>query len=105
MLYLRTSTLHEEHDMTEPTPEAVPAEAKAPKEPRATIARDEAVLAFVTEAGEAGVTRKQVLAKLHEGEPTLSASQAYLTLNRLKAAGKVTRTHVEGDHKWTAVAA
>jgi Fe2+ or Zn2+ uptake regulation protein len=93
--------------MTEPTPEATEAEkpAKAPKEPRATIARDEAVLAFVTEGGEAGVTRKAVVAKLRETDADLSPSQGYLTLNRLKAANKIDRRQVEGVHFWVAAPA
>jgi Fe2+ or Zn2+ uptake regulation protein len=92
---------HEEYDMTEPTPEAA---AVAVKEPRATIARDERVLAVIAEAGTAGLTRKQVVAAIHEIEPGTSASQGYLTLSRLRAAGKIVRTHVDGEHRWSVVA-
>lgn len=94
--------------MTE-TVEAPAAEkpAKAPKEPkppRATIARDAKVLEFVASTGEAGTSREDVLDHLRVDEPELSASQAYLTLNRLKAAGKVTRVFTKGGHRWSAVA-
>lgn len=81
--------------------ETAPAEA-TPKAERATIARDAKVLTFLTEGGK---TRKEVVAFLHVDEPDLSASQAYLTLNRLKAAGKASRAFVGGEHRWSAVAA
>lgn len=78
---------------------------KAEKAPRVTIARDAKVLAFVTEAGEAGVLREDVVTFLRVDEPDLSTSQVYLTLNRLKAAGRVDRKFTGGKHRWAAVTA
>lgn len=81
-----------------------PAPAKAEKAPRVTIARDAKVLQHLVDAGEAGVLREDVVAFLRGDEPDLSTSQVYLTLNRLKAAGKVERKFTGGKHRWSAVA-
>ena len=78
------------------------AEAAVPVE-SATKARDARVLEYLGTV-EGGATRKQVVAFIHESEPGTSASQGYLTLNRLKAAGKVTRAHVDGEHRWSVAA-
>lgn len=84
--------------MTEAVTEA-PVAVESP-----TKARDARVLEFVAAAGEAGVTRKQVVAMIQATEPATSSSQGYLTLNRLKAAGKVTRVHTDGEHRWSVAA-
>lgn len=78
---------------------------KGPGRPDNTTARDHSVHAFVAGSAHEGVTRKQVVAKLQAEEEGISPSQGYLTLNRLKAAGRVERKFANGEHRWFATGA
>lgn len=73
-------------------------------EARPTVARDEAVFAFLAEHNEHGTTRDQVYEMLHASDPDISPGQAYLCLNRLHApdANRVTKRLRKGITYWYA---
>lgn len=72
--------------------------------PEVTKSRDERVLAIITEAGEAGVTRKaiheQLVAEAGEGVEVLPGA-AYLSLYRLRTTDQVHKA-AGNAHAWVA---
>lgn len=92
--------------MTEPTGEATapavaPAAPAAPRRgrprPDSTIQRDEQVAQALVAGGK---TREDLAT-----ETGLTKSEVYLSLHRLRRAGRVERTRDGGKHVWTQVQA
>jgi hypothetical protein len=77
--------------MTEPTPVAAAPRRGRPR-PESTLKRDEQVFALVN----GDVTRKQIAAQLADTKE----SQVYLSLLRLRAAGRVEHVRENGVHVW-----
>lgn len=84
--------------MTEPTGAATP-EATAPRRgrprPESTIQRDEQVAQALVAGGK---TREDLAT-----ETGLTKSEIYLSLHRLRKAGRVERARDGGKHVWTQV--
>lgn len=90
--------------MTEPTPGeaiAAPAAPAAPRRgrprPETTIQRDEQVAQALVAGGK---TREDLAT-----ETGLTKSEVYLSLHRLRKAGRVERTREGGKHVWAQVQA
>lgn len=90
--------------MTDPTPETPTAGRGRPRS-TATIERDEKVLAIVSGAGEEGISRSDIAAKLQADNPEAKPSEAYLSLFRLRKENKVQRKADGGKHRWVATPA
>lgn len=83
---------------TEATTSAEETKRKGRPRPEATIARDEQVLSLVAGAGANGMTRSQIADDLQ-----VDGNTAYLSLFRLRQAGKVSRVRNGTDHVWVVV--
>lgn len=85
-------------------PEAeTPTPTRGRPRPEVTKSRDERVLAIITEAGEAGITRKAIHEKLVEeaaGVEVLPGA-AYLSLYRLRTNDQVHKA-TGNAHAWVA---
>lgn len=82
--------------MTEPTAEANAAPRRGRPRPESTIQRDEQVFQALVAGGK---TREDLAT-----ETGLTKSEVYLSLHRLRNAGKVERTRDSGKHVWAHVA-